>query len=340
MTKVLRLRFASVSEEQLGFSLDLRVQVRVSNHGIDREGEPAAEIDAGDHCRYKREGNVRFRQELGVVLVEFEDCVGNIRRLPPPLRRGVGCDDRLLEFTDALSVTLHLWRPQHELGQCALNLRHQSTMFIFEQFIDVVAAIHSDHQMRDLAADVVLEGRACSQNLAFIPSPQRMSALVDQLRQIPPQRGAGISALKRLAHPVVLGAIHARHGAGGSERTLQVLDVVLRAQVEPPVLVDPLIGVRPHQGDYCRFADLEGKLDDRSVLLKDALHRLGDIAREKITLSQDVGESELGNGFGLDDTTGLRCQGAVPYRAGNRPPYQIQLGERLDPLQLLLVVFR
>ena len=55
-------------------------------------------------------------------------------------------------------------------------------MFILKQFVDVMAAIHSDHQMRDLTADVVLEGLGGTENVAFIPLADRSSAVVEQLR--------------------------------------------------------------------------------------------------------------------------------------------------------------
>lgn len=100
-------------------------------------------------------------------------------------------------------------------------------MFACEQFLDVVAAIHSDRQMRDLAADVGLEGLGRAEHVAFLPRADAVLAMVYELRQPLRKRSARIRTPQRLAHFVVFGPIHARQRPCSAERALKILYVVL-----------------------------------------------------------------------------------------------------------------
>ena len=100
-----------------------------------------------------------------------------------------------------------------------------------------------------------------------------------------------------------------------------------------------MIGLRPDQGDDRLGAHLEGDFHDWPMCFKDAEHRLGDVTGTKIPLFQEVGDSNLRNGFGSKDPAGLRLDGAQLYCTGNGPSHKVHSGDILDALELFLVVF-
>ena len=228
-------------------------------------------VEPGDERPQHRRHQIGLGQELRVAMVERQQVVHEVG-LAGPTVRVVDRPHGLVELLDPLTGAPEA-RGSHQHGRpLARDARREERAHEDDHVVQVVAGRHAGSDGAELLRDDALQRVQAGDGLVEGPLGNLASRDGNHVVQVLVDERARVARLLRLAHPGVLGPVHAHHRARRAQLLVEIHPELARAEVPAALTRDEQVGLRSrkHGEPAVERADAEDGTELQVLPVKNA----------------------------------------------------------------------
>ena len=235
-------------------------QVGVLQQRIEHERARAPHrVEPGDERPQHRRHQIGLGQELRVDVVERHQVVHEVGLGAGPAIRVVDRLHRRVKFLDPLAGAPEARGPHQHGRPLARDARREERAHEDDHVVQVVAGRHAGGDGAELLGDDALQGVQAGNGLVEGPLGNLAPRDGDDVVQVLMDERARVARLLRLAHPGVLGPVHAHHRARRAQLLVEFHPELARPEVPAALASDEQVGLgsRKHREPAVEGADAE-----------------------------------------------------------------------------------